>query len=44
MCRHTLAHKLDYKMPVMHKLDYRISDPSSHWGELGPREYVRRYG
>ena len=31
------------KMPVMHKLDCRISDPSSYWGELGPREYVRRY-
>ena len=30
-------------MPVMHKLDCRISDPSSYWGELGPREYVRRY-
>ena len=33
------------KTPVMHKLDCRISDPSSYWGELGPREYVhvRRY-
>ena len=34
-------------MPVMRKLDCvdncRISDPSSYWGELGPREYVRRY-
>ena len=27
-------------MPVMHKLDCRISDPSSHVGEFGPREYV----
>ena len=44
MLKMQVMHKLDYKMPVMHKLDYRISDPSSHWGELGPREYVRRYG
>ena len=42
-CRLIQSGRRMLKMPVMHKLDCRISDPSSYWGELGPREYVRRY-